>query len=33
MTARSFASKNSSRRMGVVSTGSKVPCSRSPTTE
>ena len=25
--------RSSSRRMGVVSTGSRVPCSRSPTTE
>ena len=28
-----LAERNSSRRMGVVRTGSRVPCSRSPTTE
>ncbi len=31
-TASALPSRNSSRRIGVVSTGSSVPCSRSPTT-
>jgi hypothetical protein len=30
---RPLASRNSSWRIGVVSTGSSVPCWRSPTTE
>ena len=33
MAAAALPSSSSSRRTGVVSSGSSVPCSRSPTTE